>query len=566
MTLRVDERRIWILELFVFGRPERFATERLEIPTEDGGLVVVREGLQDFAMPKATGDVGELAVALSIAADDLQGVAGPLDQVGGWAGLYSAGYDLERQPARLLRFKPGTLWENARTVLRGVVEEVAIGGALEPLEFTLARSPTRQGRPMIPADAKVDVGTWPVRGSYDLDENLLGAWYPLVIGYPGHLGTPFTTTELPRVPAYLVEDAQTPTPTARESQLLIAGHSVDATEVLVFESVSQGPAPSDFRPVFEVQDANGRTVSVVDFDGSSLDHAIGTAYYSSWSSVGGRGGGLQRRDKSGPVRGLGELLKRLLEDFSDLEIDSSAMESERTFLDRVKIDSFVNEPPDVWDWIRSELFQLLPLKVVEGPGGIWIRLMRYDAPKTAAKLFLDGDDARVSRVSKLTSTNWDSVANDIRLDFAPNRNAPNFSEHRVLSGSPDPNDPSASFSYRCGISQRRLELPGKPGSGVRTKVLKGGAHLFDPVSVGNILRIKAAELAIPHKRGTWVGPESLEDELEPADLILVRDSEVGIPEPRLALVDDVTVGQGETRVALIVLEDPARIVRNFRNL
>ena len=322
--------------------------------------------------------------------------------------------------------------------------------------------------------------------------------------------------------------------------------------------------PSETRPILEVEDANGRRVSVVDFDGSSLDHEIGTAYYTSWSSAGGRGGGLQRRDKSGPVRGLGELHRNLLEEFSDLEVDGSAMEAERVLLDRFKIDTFVNEPADAWDWIRAELFPLVPLKVVEGPkGGVWIRLMRYDASPTDAKFFLDGDDPRISRASKLTSTNWDSVANDLRLDFAANRNAPNYSDHRVLSGSPDPNDPSASFSYRCAISQRRLELPGKPGSGVRTAVLKGGAHLFDPVTVGNVLRIRAAELAIPHKRATWVGPESLEDAVEPADVVLVRDSEIGLSSPRLALVDDMTIGLGETRLSLIVLEDPARLARNF---
>lgn len=564
MALRVDERRIWIVEIFVFGRPERFATERLEIPTEEGGVLVAREGLQDFAISKATGDVGDLAVALSIDADDLEGVGGPLDEVGGWPGLYSAGYDLERQPATLRRWKPGTTWEDARVVLTGIIEEVAIGGPLEPLEFTLARSPRRQSRPMIAADAKVDPVTWPVRGGYDLDDSLLGAWYPLPIGYPGHVGSPLSSTEVPRVPAYLVEDAQTPTPTARESHVLIAGIPVDATEVLLWESVTGDLTPSETRPILEVEDANGRRVSVVDFDGSSLDHEIGTAYYTSWSSAGGRGGGLQRRDKSGPVRGLGELLRHLLEEFSDLEVDGSAMEAERVLLDRFKIDTFVNEPADAWDWIRAELFPLVPLKVVEGPkGGVWIRLMRYDASPTDAKFFLDGDDPRISRASKLTSTNWDSVANDLRLDFAANRNAPNYSDHRVLSGSPDPNDPSASFSYRCAISQRRLELPGKPGSGVRTAVLKGGAHLFDPVTVGNVLRIRAAELAIPHKRATWVGPESLEDAVEPADVVLVRDSEIGLSSPRLALVDDMTIGLGETRLSLIVLEDPARLARNF---
>ena len=90
MALRVDERRIWIVEIFVFGRPERFATERLEIPTEEGGVLVAREGLQDFAISKATGDVGDLAVALSIDADDLvlgqefeQAVNGLADLVGG---------------------------------------------------------------------------------------------------------------------------------------------------------------------------------------------------------------------------------------------------------------------------------------------------------------------------------------------------------------------------------------------------------------------------------------------------------------------------------------------------
>lgn len=567
MTLRVDERWIWIVEVLVYGRPERFATERLEIPTEDGDVVVCREGLEDFPLTLGGGDVAELAAAISIAADDLEGVAGPLSEIGGWAGLYAAGYDLERQPARLYRWKPGQTWEARRVILRGVVEELAIGGPLEPLEFTLARSPARESRAMIPADAKVDDTTWPVRPAFTTDENIVGAWYPLVIGYPGGRLAGLTVLERPRSPGLLVENDDSPPPSAELSQVLVAGHPVDAEVVRLYRIETGNLSPSDDRPVFVVQDAKGRSVSVVDFDGSGLSHEIGDRFYVSWSPAFGRGGGLPRRDGSGPVRGMGELVRRLLEEFSDLEVDGSAMESERVFLDRFKFDTFVNEPPDdVWSWIQSELFDLVPVKVVEAQNGVWVRLMRYDARPQDARVFIDGDDPRVSRRGRLVSTGWDRVANEIRLDFGSNRNAPNFSSQRVITGRAELPSDDHFFDYRCAVSRRRLARTGAPDSGVRELVLGGGAHLEDRTSVENILRLKAAELALPHKRGRWILPEAFEDKVLPADVVVVRDTEVGIPDYRVALVDDLTIGGGETVVSLIVLEDPARIDRTFRAL
>lgn len=97
-------------------------------------------------------------------------------------------------------------------------------------------------------------------------------------------------------------------------------------------------------------------------------------------------------------------------------------------------------------------------------------------------------------------------------------------------------------------------------------ILTGGAHLEEIATVDAILRLKAAELAIPHKRGTWSLPESFEDSIRPADVVLIRDSEIGIQVPRAALVDDVTIGGGELVVSLIILEDPARIERTFRSV
>ena len=566
MSLRVDERRIWIVEVSLYGRPARFATERLEIETDSGEVVVCREGLEDFQLTIGSGDVAELSAAVSIAADDLEGVAGPLDQIGGWAGLYAAGYDLERQPAILYRWKPGTTFERARVVLRGIVQELSIGGPLEPLEFTVARAPSRESRTLIAADAKVDLDTWPVRASYEVDENILGAWYPLVIGYPGGNAIGLVVEQRPRTPGLLVENADSPTPTARESRLLVAGHRVDADEVLVHRIETGNVSPNESRPVFEVDDGLGRTVSVVDFDGSSLDHELGDQFYVSWSPAVGDGGGLPRLDGSGPVRGLGEVIRRLLEEFSDLDVDGPAMESESVYLDRFKIDTFLNEPPpDAWSWIQSELLQLVPVKILEGPNGIWIRLMRYDATARDAGLFVDGDDPRVSRRSRLTSTGWDQVANEIRIDFGANRNAPNFVAHRVVTGRDEV--PSQSFfDFRCGVSRRRLTRDGRPESGIRELVLGGGAHLEDVATVDAILRLKAAELAIPHKRASWSLPEGLEDSIRPADVVLVRDTEVGIPVPRAALVDDVTIGGGEVVANLIVLEDPARIERTFRSV
>ena len=65
----------------------------------------------------------------------------------------------------------------------------------------------------------------------------------------------------------------------------------------------------------------------------------------------------------------------------------------------------------------------------------------------------------------------------------------------------------------------------------------------------------AAELALPHGRVVYRAPAGFEQKIDPADVVTVNDTEIGLLQ-RVALVDGVTVAAGETLIALVVLDNP----------
>ncbi len=557
----------WLLELDVGGRVERFAERAIILQTADGTVVKYREGLSPIEMRTSSREVAELSSAIEISAEDIEGIGGPLSISGGWAGLIAAGWQLERQPARLLRWKPGTALEQATVVIDGVVEEVEWGAQLEPLEFSLVRAPLRQSFEAVDTQAVIDDTTWPVRALYLLDDKVIGRFYPTIFGIPGSRAT-VQPISLQRavVPVYLVEDNQTgSTPVQRDSRMQICDGVIQATSVRIWDY--SGDTPShDIRPLFNAVDGHGRTVTMCDFNTPvTLTHAPGRPYYAAFAPLTGTntlGGGVLRDDGSGLVRGMGEVIRYLLERRSDLRIDVSRMEAERAQLDAWLIDTYINEPVNVWEWIEEALFPLAPIRVVEGRNGLFIRLMRYRATQVDATRYLTVEGAkggRLQRLSRPRTRGFESVFNRFTMDFQPDRQGGGYWARRIYDANPDASDSRVIANFRCAYSQRRFERPGKPGSGVRSTSLTS-SHVWDLNTALLTLEYKALEHALPSLNYSLQGPSSLETELEVGDVTILNDREVGLVD-RVALVDRLTFGGGDTRVDLIVLEDPTSTPR-----
>jgi hypothetical protein len=175
---------VWLLELTINGRVERFAT-RSSIVADDGVELQFREGLAELSFTLAAIDAGgEISVPITIDADALENVRLERDDLraGGWAALVAALHDIEGAEGILYRWTPGTTIGEARVMLRGFAEEVEHGGRLEPLVFTLRRLLFAGSRPVLDSQARVDASTWPilVGSNRFTDEKIIGQNYPRI--------------------------------------------------------------------------------------------------------------------------------------------------------------------------------------------------------------------------------------------------------------------------------------------------------------------------------------------------------------------------------------------------
>ncbi len=541
------EERIWLLDLDLGGRVERFATRAVEVPRADGSILTYRAGLGELRMTLTDASSATLSKAVEIDAEP-EGTS--------WAQLSAEGLEADRRPGVLYRWTPGDELERARVVLRGFFFGVQFDREGEGLEATLARVPFDSTRTVPDGEAQVSTLTWPVTLTpqpFETDDRILGSHYPRVYGYPG-------TPRAGASPALLVEFRLT-NPNRQESFCVIADGAVDADTVRLFDYDEPDSRPTfQDRPVLERVDLLGRVVSGVDALGlpfGTFHFRPGRSYYVSWRNVAGFGGGIQRADRSGPLRGWAEIVLDLLS-FTDLTVDEANFASEAAALNRWQLDGVINSPTDAWSVIERDLLPLVPARLVEGPNGIYFRVMRWEAGPELATHRLDARKAGVERLS-LGARPSESVRNRFVLDYRPDRLTGKHKRRLILDAAPVVGDAHSRASYRCLRSQQRFELVGRPGSGVFTEHLSSD-WIEQDATARRALETLAAQLALPPRPASYQLPPQWEDEIDVGDVVTVTDPEVFLVD-RVALVDNVEIGGGDLIADLLLLDDPARLSR-----
>ena len=545
---------VWLLDLVVDGRLERFATRGSVIATELGEDVAYREGLSEVALDLVAEVAGgEISTAISISADWLEGI-----EVGaaGWSRLVAAWHSLEGASAVLRRWFPGMTLERARVMLRGVVEEVEHGGRAEPLQFTLRRNLFAGSRPLLDPLARVDLETWPISAGAGivLDVKSLGAYYPRVFGFPGDDSISPYVPGIPRaaVPAILAQTRGNP---GTGNYLVIADREIGADEVRLYD-YSEDPPTADTFPVQLVEDNLGRLVAVSIANPTPMDPELGHAFYAGFSTDAAFGGGGELRpDKSGELRGLGEIVEYLL----DRHTRADVLEVDQR-LDGWLLDTWINEGNlDAWDWITRELAPICPFRLFEGRLGLPVRLFDWLAHPRDAVARFDVELGQIERASGIRSRPASGVANRIVIEWKRDRATDSYVERYTLDATADPDDQRAGGSLRAAISQRRFADPATGDDGVRELVVQT-PHVWDPAVAPLVARYLMAELALPPSEVTYRGEVGLEQRIDPCDPIIINDPEVGFVN-RLALVSRLTPRPSDTLVALVVLDDPTTVER-----
>ena len=513
-----DKRGVWLLDLTIAGAVYRLGDEDAVVTDADG---TAHAYVAALARPDATEEAGSVDRTVAVTLSPDAGVD--------WSLLVARGIDLSQGTGILRRWFEGQVLEQAEVVHEGDVKRPSYGDLNEGLTFSLERRPWDDETLIPEATAVVDEATWPTTRSssaYASDDAVYGVAYPVIIGFPGAIGfvglaaAPIT----PASPGLLVEYSIGAT-AYFDSRILIAGHEIEATTVRLYD-MSDGL--DDTRSVKTMADKLGRTVSYVDFlSATGIRPRLGHEYRVAFSTL--TGGGLYNRTRTAALRGAGEVSRALLEGSlgalpaTRIRIDVGRMEAARPLLDRYKVDAWIAERVQPWQWIVDHLVPMLPVREMQGPGGLYLQVWRRDATKADAVMHLDADIGDVTRDGPVDVSD-EVIANHITVDYGPTISG-GYQRRIILTGTPDASDARQRGSNRCLVSQQRY--------GVRSVEIELEL-VNDDATAEQVARDIAARLALPTSSLVVVGDAEL-GSVDLGDVVTFTDSTLHMTE-RVCLV------------------------------
>lgn len=237
----------------------------------------------------------------------------------------------------------------------------------------------------------------------------IGRTYPFVFGRPGfYSGDSALSFRIYKGSRALYIDTT-------NKILLIAGHKVAATDVVIWGKTGDVWAPLQF-PVEEQTDQTGRTVSVVDISGATYTDWLTTnaeeieqlEFYVSWAY----GDALSGK--------AGDVVETLLAT-STIRVDWDRTRQARQQLNRFELAAVIDEPVSVFEWLTQQL-ACLGVSWVSGPDGIYPWIYDPDAGPThrltsARGVTLTGD-IEYSDLEPVNRVSMRYRYDELKADFA----------------------------------------------------------------------------------------------------------------------------------------------------
>jgi hypothetical protein len=366
----VGKRSRTLLTVSFGGAPFRFHTGAgdVTLAEADGVEHVYSPGLA--AVSLETSSTLRMSESISIAAQ-------PTGTT--WAREYALSpVGFEYGEAELRHHYDGQSIDDARVILCGLVTSPSYGDSMQPLTFTLDRK-MRQAGPIPHPSMRVGAETWTLA---DIDPEILGATYPLVIGRPGNISG---ATPCPVTPALLV-DFQGVNSTS--NKWLVNGvESFPGTVTL--HDITAGTSTS-LSAISHEDDALGRKVAVL--TGVAFGAALGNEYRLEWN---GTAGGALNNERTAPVEGLAEVTRYFFQRWSpSTRLDNARLVSED--LDAFKLAFCLNEPTDAWSVIQGHVLSLGVAELRENNDGLYLQYVDLQARSLDSewRLFASLDDGR----------------------------------------------------------------------------------------------------------------------------------------------------------------------------
>ena len=529
---------VWLLQIDLGGDVRRYASR--QITTSDGILYVGGLSVSDVTIDRGLDRAG---ITITDTAET-------------WARYEARGGELDSRVAVLSLWWDGMSEAQAYGVLKGRTSGSTVGYLGQPgvLKCSLSGSDLDSITPFPPAQRTVDRTTfvWDP-GTERFDPESEGTVWPIVVGYPG-TGEPDEDDATPPgvygVPLVRINEVS-----SSGHYVLIALGQIDADMVRLMDiGEEQGTttwlARTSDLAVSSQQDELGVTYSYVELDATPGSTGVrpreGSEYLVSFRNTSGWGGGILNRTRSGPIRGLGEVISYCLEQ-SGLQADLGRQEAERGRLDRFHIDGLLcggeKGRVDLSRLVMDDLGKLFPIRRMRSADGVWYRYQTWRPAQSDAIAYLSTERNDVARASEVKKVHGKFNVFTLRFRLAHKHTA----AVRILGPDHETLEPYT------GADERVLGSPICKASealyGRREAPEVDTDLIWSYRTAAAVLHEWAARDALPYRKVSYDGVNL--EWLLPGDVIAITDPEIGLTD-RVAIVDSVTVGGPLTRLALVL--------------
>lgn len=471
-----------------------------------------------------------------------------------WLDPIRRGLIVSRIKARLYRWYTGDTAEEMRLLVDGYLVDATMADPSAPDRFSAVLRPVDQvlGR-LLPSVTltKESIPNVPniVNNEVEADSPAIGMYRPEVFGRPGQ---PTGRAAIPMLELTLTDNTLGD---FKSPAWLLCGHTIRSSSVYIWDAGNGTVAAIE--PVNLYTDEQSRRWAGVakttnPFSGfPSADERVNSGREFFWGFFTGEGRSNPYR--TGDLRGLSDVLRYLYEFLGDRRIDQGRMEAYAADLNQYAIDAVLTEPTQIDAWIEGEILRVYPVRIIEGPNGLYCRRRVYRATEAdaVATLSTEGDGILVSPASPLSPVPV-SEANHIRIEYG----------YEFLS--------NYSKSIEVGVT------PGDTAETTATGVLKeGGAHLAEVArsfteKIEAVLEVPTTwdqstahrlaldyldREALPRYRRLYEGGIELEG-LSIGDVVRVDDPAIDPSQTLLATIEEIETGRATARVTVELLRDP----------
>lgn len=312
---------------------------------------------------------------------------------------------------------------------RGSVQGFQWGERSTPVSFTIASMDSR-AYTLPPEQAVISGDTQPPSSvsARSLSIGNAGKPYPLIIGHPGGDTLIGTIAIVPATVANVQNDGVN-----FYADLIVSDGRIDATEVLLFNK-TMGTTTNN-----PVTLSVGSRLDKLDRRYSYVAMGTGGSFIGAWGSeddsyclgFDSDTGGIVFEGQV--LRKAGDIIKWILTEHTDYQVDISSIETYRAFFNQYAFDTYINSFTDAASWLRDAVLKFIPGRLACGPQGVFVAPIPTKPDRLSARKTLT-HNLNCARESLEVEP---QVFNELTVNYCPNSDVNHY--HYQTFRSPNDN-------------------------------------------------------------------------------------------------------------------------------